>query len=157
MEVMLRFVVFCVCYGNTCIKIGTIQRRLPWPMRKDDTQYASPTTTLGELGWYKTAQQQGNGWRTSSEFLGLYSISQFYLRLLEPEVGSRLHEQKMTSLAETISRPLRVVKSYIRVELTLFYAEHNRSRGVLTRKKDLLFPWVAVVPVTLINRPMLRL
>ena len=29
---------FCVCYGNTYIKIGTIQRRLAWPLRKDDTQ-----------------------------------------------------------------------------------------------------------------------
>ena len=30
---------FChrVCYGNTYIKIGTIQRRLAWPLRKDDT------------------------------------------------------------------------------------------------------------------------
>ena len=26
------------CYGSTCIKIGTIQRRLAWPLRKDDTQ-----------------------------------------------------------------------------------------------------------------------
>ena len=24
-------------YGNTYIKIGTIQRRLAWPLRKDDT------------------------------------------------------------------------------------------------------------------------
>ena len=26
------------CYGNTYIKIGTIQRRLAWPLRKDDAQ-----------------------------------------------------------------------------------------------------------------------
>ena len=45
-------------------------------------QHTSPTTTLGALGSYKTAYEQGNGWRTSSELLGLYSISQFYLRLL---------------------------------------------------------------------------
>ena len=33
-------VVLCdrVSYGNTYIKIGTIQRRLAWPLRKDDTQ-----------------------------------------------------------------------------------------------------------------------
>ena len=28
----------CVCSGSTYIKIGTIQRRLAWPLRKDDTQ-----------------------------------------------------------------------------------------------------------------------
>ena len=27
-----------VCYANTYIKIGTIQRRLAWPLRKDDRQ-----------------------------------------------------------------------------------------------------------------------
>ena len=29
---------FRVRFGNTSIKIGTIQRRLAWPLRKDDTQ-----------------------------------------------------------------------------------------------------------------------
>ena len=28
----------CVCSRSTYIKIGTIQRRLAWPLRKDDTQ-----------------------------------------------------------------------------------------------------------------------
>ena len=28
----------CVHFGDTYIKIGTIQRRLAWPLRKDDTQ-----------------------------------------------------------------------------------------------------------------------
>jgi hypothetical protein len=28
----------CACFGSTYIKIGTIQRRLAWPLRKDDTQ-----------------------------------------------------------------------------------------------------------------------
>ena len=28
----------CACFGNTYTKIGTIQRRLAWPLRKDDTQ-----------------------------------------------------------------------------------------------------------------------
>ena len=28
----------CVCFGITYTKIGTIQRRLAWPLRKDDTQ-----------------------------------------------------------------------------------------------------------------------
>ena len=27
-----------VCYGNIYIKIETIQRRLAWPLRKDDTE-----------------------------------------------------------------------------------------------------------------------
>ena len=26
------------CFGSTYTKIGTIQRRLAWPLRKDDTQ-----------------------------------------------------------------------------------------------------------------------
>ena len=29
---------YCSCFGSTYIKIGTIQRRLAWPLRKDDTQ-----------------------------------------------------------------------------------------------------------------------
>ena len=29
---------FCTCFGSTYTKIGTIQRRLAWPLRKDDTQ-----------------------------------------------------------------------------------------------------------------------
>src|SRR4029434_9192965 len=28
----------CACYGSTPTKIGSIQRRLAWPLRKDDTQ-----------------------------------------------------------------------------------------------------------------------
>ena len=28
----------CVCFGKTYINIGTIQRRLAWPLRNDDTQ-----------------------------------------------------------------------------------------------------------------------
>ena len=28
----------CTCFGGTYTKIGTIQRRLAWPLRKDDTQ-----------------------------------------------------------------------------------------------------------------------
>ena len=27
----------CTCFGSTYTKIGTIQRRLAWPLRKDDT------------------------------------------------------------------------------------------------------------------------
>ena len=34
---MLTFIC-CACSGSTYIKIGTIQRRLAWPLRKDDTQ-----------------------------------------------------------------------------------------------------------------------
>ena len=29
---------WCTCFGSTYTKIGTIQRRLAWPLRKDDTQ-----------------------------------------------------------------------------------------------------------------------
>ena len=29
---------FCARFGSTYTKIGTIQRRLAWPLRKDDTQ-----------------------------------------------------------------------------------------------------------------------
>ena len=28
----------CARFGSTYTKIGTIQRRLAWPLRKDDTQ-----------------------------------------------------------------------------------------------------------------------
>ena len=29
---------FCARFGSTYTKIGTIQRRLAWPLHKDDTQ-----------------------------------------------------------------------------------------------------------------------
>ena len=32
------YLIFRACFGSTYIKIGTIQRRLAWPLRKDDTQ-----------------------------------------------------------------------------------------------------------------------
>lgn len=32
------FYVNCTRFGSTYTKIGTIQRRLAWPLRKDDTQ-----------------------------------------------------------------------------------------------------------------------
>ena len=35
---LLRPGCFCVSFGYTYNKIGTIQRRLAWPLRKDDTQ-----------------------------------------------------------------------------------------------------------------------
>ena len=38
-----------VCYGNTYIKIGTIQRRLAWPLRKDDTQIREAFQILNNL------------------------------------------------------------------------------------------------------------
>ena len=44
-NVFIDFEGFCadfngdrVVFGHTYIKIGTIQRRLAWPLRKDDTQ-----------------------------------------------------------------------------------------------------------------------
>jgi hypothetical protein len=33
-----NFSLKCACFGSTYTKIGTIQRRLAWPLRKDDTQ-----------------------------------------------------------------------------------------------------------------------
>ena len=33
-----NFLSKCACFGSTYTKIGTIQRRLAWPLRKDDTQ-----------------------------------------------------------------------------------------------------------------------
>ena len=32
------FLPYSYCFGSTYTKIGTIQRRLAWPLRKDDTQ-----------------------------------------------------------------------------------------------------------------------
>ena len=37
-SVLLFEVSCCTCFGSTYTKIGTIQRRLAWPLRKDDTQ-----------------------------------------------------------------------------------------------------------------------
>ena len=35
---MFRILINCARFGSTYTKIGTIQRRLAWPLRKDDTQ-----------------------------------------------------------------------------------------------------------------------
>ena len=41
-SILIEIVTFllrcCTCFGSTYTKIGTIQRRLAWPLRKDDTQ-----------------------------------------------------------------------------------------------------------------------
>ena len=37
MVLIIRIGQRCVNFGYTYIKIGTIQRRLAWPLRKDDT------------------------------------------------------------------------------------------------------------------------
>ena len=34
----IKILSFSACFGSTYTKIGTIQRRLAWPLRKDDTQ-----------------------------------------------------------------------------------------------------------------------
>lgn len=34
----VRKITRCIRFGDTYTKIGTIQRRLAWPLRKDDTQ-----------------------------------------------------------------------------------------------------------------------
>ena len=36
--IWLEFRGICASFGSTYTKIGTIQRRLAWPLRKDDTQ-----------------------------------------------------------------------------------------------------------------------
>ena len=33
-----RVQTMCARFGSTCTEIGPIQRRLAWPLRKDDTQ-----------------------------------------------------------------------------------------------------------------------
>ena len=41
---------FCGSYGSAYTKIGTIQRRLAWPLRKDDTQIREAFLILIHLG-----------------------------------------------------------------------------------------------------------
>ena len=59
----------CTCSGSTYIKIGTIQRRLAWPLRKDDTQIREafqifdPSLILWS-SWYTLVPQKGG--RTSA-------------------------------------------------------------------------------------------
>ena len=45
-------------FGSTYTKIGTIQRRLAWPLRKDDTQIREA---------FHVFQNQGGGWRWGRE------------------------------------------------------------------------------------------
>ena len=40
------------CSGSTYIKIGTIQRRLAWPLRKDDTQIREAFQIFDEIYKY---------------------------------------------------------------------------------------------------------
>ena len=53
-----------VCYGNTYIKIGTIQRRLAWPLRKDDTQIREAFQIFSNLKrqWQQDACHAANMW-----------------------------------------------------------------------------------------------
>ena len=44
----------CVGFGHTYIKIGTIQRRLAWPLRKDDTQIREAFQIFHSLQVHKT-------------------------------------------------------------------------------------------------------
>lgn len=37
----IRCRTFCACFDSTAIKMGTAQRRLTWPLCKDDTQIQS--------------------------------------------------------------------------------------------------------------------
>ena len=47
---------FCVCYDNTYLKIGTIQGRLAWPHREDDTQICEAFQIIG-------TKRGRNNWR----------------------------------------------------------------------------------------------
>ena len=40
-------------FGSTYTKIGMIQRRLAWPLRKDDTQIREAFHILGRARWLK--------------------------------------------------------------------------------------------------------
>ena len=41
------------CSGSTYIKIGTIQRRLAWPLRKDDTQIREAFQILSFISYQR--------------------------------------------------------------------------------------------------------
>ena len=43
----------CTCFGSTYTKIGTIQRRLAWPLRKDDTQIREAFHIFFSLSYQK--------------------------------------------------------------------------------------------------------
>ena len=48
----------CTCFGSTYTKIGTIQRRLAWPLRKDDTQIREAFHIF--LTWVEAPGRQGS-------------------------------------------------------------------------------------------------
>ena len=50
--ISVRPLYFCTCSGSTYIKIGTIQRRLAWPLRKDDTQIREAFQIFDEIYKY---------------------------------------------------------------------------------------------------------
>ena len=47
------------CSGSTYIKIGTIQRRLAWPLRKDDTQIREAFQIFDPIFWKKMSPPLG--------------------------------------------------------------------------------------------------
>ena len=48
----------CTCFGGTYTKIGTIQRRLAWPLRKDDTQNREAFHIFARINRLKNYQWQ---------------------------------------------------------------------------------------------------
>ena len=46
-------IIYCTCSGSTYIKIGTIQRRLAWPLRKDDTQIREAFQILSFISYQR--------------------------------------------------------------------------------------------------------
>ena len=57
------------CSGSTYIKIGTIQRRLAWPLRKDDTQIREAFQILIPLASFLFTFPLFNYFCTSSSYI----------------------------------------------------------------------------------------
>ena len=63
----------CTTFGCTSTKIGTIQRRLAWPLRKDDTQIREAFHIFPSLTWHGVRYRED--WLASMEIPASHSRS----------------------------------------------------------------------------------
>ena len=86
----------CTCFGSTYTKIGTIQRRLAWPLRKDDTQIREAFHIFFSIICFfpegsgpipEVLQYRANPWQRRSKPLTLRRVPKISLISMSPSGG----------------------------------------------------------------------
>ena len=103
------------CFGTTYTKIGTIQRRLAWPLRKDDTQIreafhilprrrrAGPLQRRDLLGHLLEPRGGAGRPRHARPTLKTYNLTTAGTSALEPRGGERRPAERKTVKDQTSS------------------------------------------------------